>query len=153
MKKMPWFILISSIILGITACNNSYDSLIEQFNQKYFQPEQIDIEPYSVKNSGFNPSEMLMPVYTFSEGVCLILEAPQDATSYSWTLVQSDGSSEELGNERFLIYQTPGLFKVREENDLVLTVTVTDANGNVTEYIDRSVIIIRSQTGSDNGGQ
>lgn len=51
------------------------------------------------------------------------------------------------------MYKTPGLMKVREENDLVLTVKVADEKGNITEYIDKTIIIIKkSQIASDNGG-
>ncbi len=149
MRKALRIFTIAYVLLCCTACNNSYESLVDQFNRKYFMPEQNNPEGYSVKNENFNPVEMLNPVYSITEGVYLDLEAPEGGDSYSWELIQDDGTPLQppLSTERILYYKTPGVFVLREENDLVLTVTVTDKEGNVTEYIDKTVIIIKSQKG------
>ena len=145
MKKTLKIFLIICSLFYFAACNNSYDIMIDSFNRKYFLSEQMSAEAYSVKDPDFNPAEMLLAAYTIPEGMYLSLEAPEGGDSYSWVFIKDDGTPYDppLSEERFLYYETPGPFKVREENDLVLTVTVTDDKGNVTEYIDKSVIIIQ----------
>ena len=153
MKKMPVILSLFLILISFISCSNSYDSMLDQFNRKYFSAEPAKEEPYSVKSSKFVASEMLSATYTVPENVYLNLEAPDNADFYLWTYEKEDGSSVVLGREKNLMYKTPGLMKVREENDLVLTVKVADENGNLTEYIDKTIIIIKkSQTTSDNGG-
>ena len=150
MKKVLHYVLITCILsLSLVGCNNSYENMIAEFDSKYFSPEPIVYEPYSVNSSNFNPKEMLESCYVFSEGIYINLEAPENCQSYLWTCTNSEVNREEIGQERKLYYEVPGVFKIGEDNTLILTVTVTDAQGNITEYIDESVIIIKAQKNLD----
>ena len=152
MKKVLRFavlILISIYFLMVCSCGNSYENMLEDFDGKYFSPEPLGYDPFSVNAPEFNPNNMLEVSYTFPEGYYIILEAPDNCTSYSWTCSNSEFNKKVIGSDRVLYYEIPGAFKAGEENTLILTVTVADGEGKSTEYIDESVIIIKSQRNLD----
>ena len=142
-------ILISIFSLLLCNCDNSYEKMLEEFDGKYFSPEPLGYDPFSVNAPNFNPNSMLDASYVFPEGYYITLEAPNNCTSYLWTCTNSDFEKKEIGSERVLYYEIPGIFKKGEENTLILTVTAADEDGSITEYIDESVIIIKAQKDLD----
>lgn len=150
MKKYLLNVLLILFILEFSACNNSYSSMLEKFNKKYFSPEPPEWK-YSINNSDFNMAEMLEESYLFPNGMFVNLEAPEDGVSYSWKCKYDDGSENELSNQRILYYKTPGVFRIGEENTLVLTVTAADNDGNKIDYSDEALVIIKHSAASENG--
>jgi len=156
MQKVSRFLLIISIFsicLIFSGCKNSYENMIEEFDGKYFMPEPKVYIPYSINSPDFNPKDMLAPSYVFPEDVYINLEAPENCTTYLWKIVDSKGNElsnpNEPESERVFYHAASDGFRVGEENILILTVTVTDSQGNITEYIDESVIIIKAQSDLD----
>lgn len=74
MKKTLAILGLFLILISFISCSNSYDSILDQFNRKYFSAEPAKEEPYSVKSSKFVASEMLSATYTVPENVYLNLE-------------------------------------------------------------------------------
>ena len=129
------------LLFFFVSCNNSYSSMLYDFNRTYFTPDPVN-SYYSVNNTNFDPLEMLKEAYAIPENMYIYFEAPLDGTSYSWKCVNKDGTETELSDTRTLYYQVPGVFKIGESNTLILTVTAIKDDGTVTEYIDKSVIVI-----------
>ena len=126
-----------------SACKNSYDSMISDFNEKYFLPEPPRLPDYSINGADFVASEMLEPDYIFPIGYYVNVEAPEGADSYSWKCINADGTETEISTKRLLNYQIPGVFKVGETNSLLLTVTTKNGSGKVIEYKDKAIVILR----------
>ena len=150
MKKFAWFglgVFVAVVSLMSLGCKNSYENMIKEFDEKYFLPEPKVYVPYSVNSPDFDPKDMLAPSYVFSEDVFINLEAPENCISYSWNIVDSEGNNliEKPVLERVFYHAAAEDFKIGDENILILTVTVTDSQGNIAEYIDKSVIIIKAQ--------
>ena len=159
MKNLARFIFLALIVSAffvVGGCKNSieeqsYEKMIAEFDGKYFLPEPIKYEPYSVFSSNFNPKDMLEPSYVFPQNYYIDLDAPDDCTTYSWQLMDSEGiiQNPPLCSKKTFHHDASKDFKVGEENILILTVTVADSQGNTTEYIDESVIIIKAQKNLD----
>ena len=129
------------LLFFFVSCNNSYSSMLYDFNRTYFTPDPVN-STYSVYNNNFDPLEMLKEAYAIPEDMYIYFEAPLDGSSYSWKCVNKDGTETELSDTRTLYYKVPGVFKIGESNTLILTVTAIKDDGTVTEYIDKSVIVI-----------
>lgn len=140
MKRYLTLIIIL-LLFCFTSCNNSYSSMLYDFNRTYFSPDPVN-SSYSVNNSNFDASEMLKEAYAIPENMYIYFEAPLDGSSYSWKCINKDGTETELCDSRILYYKVPGAFKIGESNALILTVTVINSDDTVTEYIDNSVIVI-----------
>lgn len=151
MKRFAFalLILLISLSFSFTACGNSYERMIEEFDGKYFSAEPKVDDSNSVKNKNFNQKQMLNPDYVFTEGYFISLEAPDNCESYLWTCTNSEVEKEVIGTKQKLYYEIPGVFKMGEINTLILTVTAADEDGSITEYIDESVIIIKAQKNLD----
>ena len=147
-KNILLFILISLLF----SCTNSYDSMIDSFNRKYFSPEPPE-ENYSITNIDFDASGMLEDAYVFPSDMYVNLEAPEDGTSYLWKCVSDDGTETEIAKTRILYFKAPGVFKKGEENFLILIVTATDLEGNVIEYTDKAEVIIKKSANSSEEGE
>ena len=155
--KMGSFFLL---VFMIVSCTNSYDELINNFNNEFFSPERPVEDMYSVTNPGFDPETMLDEYYTFKKGYFVNLEAPADALTYLWTY--SDLADTEkpitLSNDRYLYFNTSDAFNMNKSNEnshsfkLVLSITVTGMEGTVMEYIDTSTITIIDQNTTGHGG-
>ena len=151
MKKPIYIVrnlLFISLLFVLSGCKNSYDDMISAFNQKNFSPETPVEKPYSVNDLDFNPTEMLEGYYVFSDGFYAYLEAPEDGTEYKWEYVDEKENKVLLSDNKVFYYKVPGVFKIGDENTLILTVTAANSLGEVTEYIDKSIIIIKSQSDS-----
>ena len=147
MKKIIRLIsvIFAFILCGVfSSCKDSYNSVIENFNHKYFQEEASGERIYSIYAPGFNKSSMLADSYELKTGMTLSLVAPDGGVSYKWTAVVPDvedrhkENETDIGEEKNLSYRVPGVFRDDTVNKLVLT--VTDYAG--TEYKDTAFIII-----------
>lgn len=138
------------VLLGLSliffSCSNSYESIIENYNKKYFKeiPQEGKRE-YTVDADDFDQCEMLAQVYEIEDGMNLSLVAPKGGSSYKWTaMVPVEENEEEvietvLSDKINLVYPFPGVFKVNVVNKLILTV-VDSSN---TEYKDTALIIVK----------
>ena len=147
MKKI---ISLMSVVLSfvfcsaLSSCSDSYNTVIENFNHKYFQEEASGERVYSIYSPGFDKSTMLADSYDLKKGVTLSLMAPDGGLSYKWTAVVKDVEDKnkenetDIGDKKNLSYRLPGVFRDDVVNKLVLT--VTDYAG--TEYKDTALIII-----------
>ena len=118
--------------------------MLYDFNRTYFTPDPVN-STYSVYNNNFDPLEMLKEAYAIPENMYIYFEAPLDGSSYSWKCGNKDGTETvetELCDTRILYYKVPGAFKIGGSNTLILTVTAIKDDGTVTEYIDKTVIVI-----------
>ena len=151
MKKIT-LVFLSLLCLLCFSCTHSYDDMITTFNKKYFSPAQPKLPDYSITGADFVASEMLEPSYLLPCGYYVDIEAPRGGKSYKWYVegMEEECSTKPEFSKRVFHYEIPGLFKLGEENTLVLTVTAADDKGNVTEYIDKAVIIIKKP---DNSGE
>ena len=147
MKKVYEVLLIVSAVLLLSlfcACSNSYDSLIDDYNKKYFHEVPSGTKEYTINSEAFEQTEMLEEAYEFSNGMSFSLVAPEGGASYKWTALVEDTQEKgkinkiEIGSEKTLLYSIPGVFRADVVNKLVLT--VTDAAG--TEYKDTALILI-----------
>ncbi len=151
-------ITVSSLFLFTAfSCTNSYDEMIDSFNRKYFLPESSEDEKYSAISPNFNPYKMLEKEYSFRADYYINLEGPKDASSYLWSYseVKTEEDKAIVGNidetftnictEKDLYFKTSDFFKVGHVYKLVLTITVTGAEGTVREYIDTATISIIDQ--------
>ena len=150
----------SIVIFMIVSCTNSYDELINNFNNEFFSPERPVEDVYSVTNPGFDPETMLEEYYTFQKGYFVNLEAPSDALTYLWTYFDLADTENPiiLSNERYLYFNTSDAFNMNKSKEnshsfkLVLSITVTGREGTVMEYIDTSTITIIDQNTTGHGG-
>ena len=150
------FVLLSMMIMS---CKNSYNELIDNFNKEFFSPERPVEDAYSVTNQGFDPDSMLDEYYTFKKGYFVNLEAPADALTYLWTYtgLYDTENPVTLSNKQYLYFNTAEAFNLKANENthsfkLVLTITVTGAEGTVKEYIDSSTITIIDQNSTGHGG-
>ena len=151
MKKVLHYVLIISIIsltLLVSACSNSYDDMIEQFNLKNFKKGYNTKEHYTISDD-FLETDMLEDVITVNSHSVLNLIAPfcGDDGNYEWKVIvpEKDNHSNRyiekeycIGNERILFYEIPGVLNIDKRNTLILTVS----NNNGEEYTDSAIIFI-----------
>ena len=140
--------MISISTLLITACANSYNEMIDNFNQKYFTKGYLPPEPYTTKSKNFRESEMLDEIISMKEDSLTILTAPDggEGSLYEWkALVPSKDENGKsymketvIGSERTLSYKAPGVFNSDKENKLV--VTVTEMSGG--QFTDTAKVFI-----------
>lgn len=144
MKRFTFalLILLISLSFSFTACGNSYERMIEEFDGKYFSAEPPKLPAYSINNSDFSDKEMLETTYVFPTDTYINLEAPEGGVSYSWKCINMDGTENELSNKRILYFKTPGPFKEKEKNRLLLTVTAIDTNNNEITYLDEAMVFL-----------
>lgn len=125
------FLLI--FCLSFAGCSNSYDKMIENFNEKYFKKGYLPPEPYTTKSKGFDENFILDDVVSMVDGSFTVLTAPDGGEEciYEWkAFIPSKDSTgkdymkeEVIGDERVLNYLAPGVFNSDKENKLVITVT------------------------------
>ena len=126
------------------SCKNSYNSVIDSFNGKYFHEEASGERFYSIYSPDFNRNTMLADSYDLKKLMTLSLIAPDGGSAYKWTAIVQDIEDRhkeneiDIGNEKKLSYRLPGVFRDDCVNKLVLT--VTDNSG--TEYKDTALIIL-----------
>ena len=148
MKKSLFLFIVPLVIFSIFSCCNSYEQMIESFNDKYFKPDYLSPEEYTTENKDFKESSMLDEVFYFPEGYLIILEAPKGRgkCTYEWKAIipSTDNSNKEIlkedviGTDRTLKFKTPGVFNTDKENKLILT--VTESSGNI--YKDTANVFI-----------
>ena len=140
-RKIYVLLLLLPFVM-ITACKVSYDSMLQDFNNKYFAPAaQKDL---SVNDEGFEADGMLAPYYDFYEGYSSSLAGPADAAAYSWKTPVPDSEPveyRELCKERVFNFMPGKDFATGSETKVILTVT----NNAGTEYIDSTIIRINRQ--------
>ncbi len=137
--RIALMLLFSIFIISLTACKNSYDTMLEDFNKKYFAAENGSDK--SIEDSSFVAEDMLAPVYDFYEGYSSSLLAPADAASYLWKSPKENTSPleyKELCKEREFSFMPGKDFAVGSETKVILTVTSKEG----TEYIDTTIIRI-----------
>ena len=147
-KRFNSILLITIITLLMTACANSYNEMIDDFNKKYFTKGYLPPEPYTTKSKNFRESEMLDDIISMKEDTLTILTAPDGGEEclYEWKALvpakDDNGKSymkeTVIGNERTLSYKAPGVFNSDKENKLV--VTVTEKAGR--EFTDTAKVFI-----------
>ena len=150
MKKFAWFglgVLISLGALCVFGCKNSYENMIEDFDKKYFVPENKEIPEFSIKASGFNADSMLESRYIFVEEYEVTLPGPAGGTSYKWELHTNPVYTTETKDFSFIpetnsFVISKNIYHI-ESSETKLVLTVTDASG--TEYIDTTKILISSR--------
>lgn len=147
MKKIISLFSIVLLVLfcGLfSSCKDSYNSVIDNFNNKYFHQEASGERIYSIYSPDFDKSKMLSDSYELKNGMTLSLIAPDGGASYKWTALVPDYEDKntenetDIGDEKNFTYNLPGVFRDDCVNKLVLT--VTDITG--TEYKDTALIII-----------
>ena len=140
------FIITLSCILS---CNNTYDGMIEEFNEEYFVKGYNAKLDYSVTSDDFSEDDMLMSIISTSDHSVLNLIAPDGGSgcSYEWKLIVPEYNSTTgiitekdyvIGTDRFLFYSVPGKMNADKKNKLVLN--VTDSSGRI--YSDTATIYI-----------
>ena len=135
-------VMFCFLLISFSACKNSYDSMLEDFNQTYFSPENK--KENSVNDDAFEADKMLNLTYDFYKDYASSLVGPADAVSYSWTTPKPNTKPveyKELCKERIFNFMPGKDFAVGTETKLILT--VTDANG--TEYIDSTIVRINRE--------
>ena len=112
--------------------------MFEKFNAK-FTVYTTD-STYSIENSDFDESKMLEDIYPVCSFGDLIIPAPENCSSYTWTIKvpQSAPDGVVVSTERILNYKAPGILNPDLVNGLILT--VQDKQGN--EYTDMAKIIL-----------
>ena len=129
------------VFLLFTSCTNSYEQMINHFNDNYFTLTPTPPEESNLTDENFDQSKMLENRYTFIEGFESSLVAPKGAKKYLWVeedLEQGQIQKKTLCNERIYTFIPECDFEVNKELKLVLT--VTDEKG--TEYIDTTIIVV-----------
>lgn len=134
--------------LFFSACKNSYDNMIEEYNEKYFVKSYLPQESYTTHSTDFNENDILDEFYCMEIESRYVFTAPDggEGCVYEWKALvpskDSDGKDfmepHVIGNERTLNYQSPGVFKTDRENKL--TVTVTEKSGK--QYKDTAKVFI-----------
>ena len=142
MKKIG-FMIFSLLIFSFlfTACNSSYEGMIDDFNEQYFNLEPTEPENKTISDSGFSAEKMLEKRYTFIKGYESSLSAPAGGKKYDWALQMEDGEEvtfESVCTERIYNFM-PGT-DIKSDVETTLVLTVTDTSG--TEYIDTALIIV-----------
>ncbi len=137
--RIALMLLLFIFSISLTACKNTYDTMLEDFNKKYFAAESG--KDTSVEDDSFIAEDMLSPVYDFYEGYSSSLLAPADAASYLWKSPKENTSPveyKELCKEREFSFMPGRDFAVGSETKVILTVTSKSG----TEYIDTTIIRI-----------
>lgn len=134
--------------LFFSACKNSYENMIEEYNEKYFVKHYQPQESYTTHSKDFNENDILDEFYCMEIESRYVFTAPDggEGCVYEWKALvpskDSDGKDfmepHVIGNERTLNYQSPGVFKTDRENKL--TVTVTEKSGK--QYKDTAKVFI-----------
>ena len=127
------------VFLLLSSCTNSYEQMINNFNENYFT--LTPPKENSLLDENFDQEQMLEIRYTFIEGFESSLVAPKGAAKYLWVEEElEDGQVQKktLCNERIYAFLPESDFEVNKESKLVLT--VTDEKG--TEYIDTTIIVV-----------
>ncbi len=133
-------LLISGLFF--ISCSNTYDDLLNDFNDKYFSKEPTPVKEKKITDDDFAAEKMLENRYAFVKGYETSLSAPLDCTSYKWDVQKSEEEEPVTVCTKRVYNFLPGKdFKLDEETTLILT--VTDAKG--TEYIDTALIIVISR--------
>ena len=140
MKKNHKVLLVFSLtaaVLMLCGCGNSYDNMIDDFNNKYFEKGYLAPAPYTTESSGFNEHEMLEDTISMLDGSMSVFIAPDggESCTYEWKAHIPSKNAEGkdymketvIGTDRTLSYTAPGVFNSDKENKL--TVTVTEASG------------------------
>ena len=150
MKALFKFLVVISIFITavfVSGCKNSYENMIGEFNEKYFEKGYLPPQPYSVNSSGFVETAMLDDICTFSKDTYVQLIAPDAGDcKYEWKALvpQKDSSGNEfikenvIGTERTLVYEIPGVFNTDKENKLILTIVQTSGK----QYTDTAKVFI-----------
>ena len=129
------------ILLLLSSCTNSYEQMINNFNQNYFTLTPTPPKENNLLDEDFDQEQMLEIRYTFIEGFESSLVAPKGAAKYLWVeenLEDGQVQKKTLCNERIYVFLPESDFEVNKESKLVLT--VTDEKG--TEYIDTTIIVV-----------
>ena len=129
------------IFLLISSCTNSYEQMINNFNENYFTLTPTPAKESNLLDKDFDQEQMLEIRYTFIEGFNSSLVAPKGAAKYLWVeenLEDGQVQKKTLCNERIYTFLPENDFEVNKESKLVLT--VTDEKG--TEYIDTTIIVV-----------
>lgn len=129
------------IFLLISSCTNSYEQMINNFNENYFTLTPTPAKESNLLDKDFDQEQMLEIRYTFIEGFNSSLVAPKGAAKYLWVeenLEDGQVQKKTLCNERIYAFLPESDFEVNKESKLVLT--VTDEKG--TEYIDTTIIVV-----------
>lgn len=129
------------IFLLIFSCTNSYEQMINNFNENYFTLTPTPAKESNLLDKDFDQEQMLEIRYTFIEGFNSSLVAPKGAAKYLWVeenLEDGQVQKKTLCNERIYVFLPENDFEVNKESKLVLT--VTDEKG--TEYIDTTIIVV-----------
>lgn len=134
--------------LFFSACKNSYDNMIEEYNEKYFVKSYLPPEPYTTSSKNFNEIDMLDDIISMQDGNRMILSAPEggEGCTYKWEGFAPGKDSEGkdcmksifVETERTLFFDAPGGFDKDRENKLV--VTVTEKSGK--QYTDTARVFI-----------
>ena len=150
MKKNKKFMFLLSFvcICFIASCRNSYDDMIQDFNEKYFTKGYLPPEPYTTQSNSFDETQMLEDIVSMIDGSIYNFTAPDggEGCIYEWKAYvphkDSNGNEQmkeyEIGKERVLNYLAPGVFNSDKENKL--TVTVTESSGK--QYTDTAKVFI-----------
>lgn len=148
MKKFFGFCCAFIIIFFISGCSNSYEKMINDFNEEYFEKGYLPPEPYTTGSTGFQEGLMLDDIISIKEDSITVLIAPDggENCSYEWkALVPCKDTHGKyymkptvIGNKRTLKYKAPGVFSSDKENKLVLT--VTEVSGK--QYRDTAKVFI-----------
>lgn len=145
-NKLLKIIIYSTILLSLTSCTITYDTMMDSFNKKFSPTSTSKIkETPSVKDEDFDPHSMLsQEIYRVPSHSLLVLQGPSDCLSYKWTAkVPKTGYvnvivDTVIGEEKVLSYQMPGVFRYAVDNVLVLTVI----GENGVEYTDKANIVL-----------
>ena len=145
MKDFTKLLLV--FLFVFTGCSNSYDKMLEDYNNKYFSLEPSEPKNTDITDNNFLPENMLEKRYTFIKGYESSLAAPSGGVSYNWTIKLPDSNNPEITVEQSVcseqIYNFIPERAFRTDTEATLVLTVTDSTG--TEYIDTALIIVISR--------
>ena len=144
MKKIMHVLMMILMILSVlmfTACDSSYDKMLQDFNTEYFTLEPTPPLEKSITDASFSADQMLEKRYTFIKDYASSLIAPEGGVKYDWTLQTEDeegAKTESVCSERIYDFM-PGV-DIKMDTETTLVLTVTDSSG--MEYIDTALIIV-----------
>ena len=157
MKKPSAFVLILSFLLLVllSACNNSVDDMLEDYNGQFGKKYMILTEgrdteevPASPGDIDFEEGKMLRDEYYMWEDSTLILAGPpKNVSLYRWTvydpeeeykIVDVQTVNGSLTTADFVIYRPQSTLEVEHTYKLNLTIKST---GGV-EYSDTCAIVV-----------
>ncbi len=152
MKIQPFALLTIVLACGfmpLSCSDESYDPLIEEYNENFTVETDTDGAQYSVNDENFDAYKMLRDLYTIShkDKTVFSIVGPQDGASYSWSLsetVSGDAvslSGVDLTDRTFSLSLSSSPLEVQ----LMYTISLSVTNSAGTVFTDSGRVWIEAE--------